>query len=36
MPLALFESAIPASQWLQTHAINDAATGIGYTELQEE
>jgi len=29
MPLAGFEPTIPASEWLQTHALDHAATGIG-------
>jgi hypothetical protein len=29
MPSAGFESAIPAGEWLQTHALDRSATGIG-------
>jgi hypothetical protein len=29
MPPAGFEPAIPASEWLQTHALDRAATGMG-------
>jgi hypothetical protein len=33
MPLAGFEPAIPASEPQQTHALDSAATGIGYRHL---
>jgi hypothetical protein len=35
MPPAGFESAIPASEWPQTHALDYAATGIGELFLVE-
>jgi len=35
MPPAELKPAIPASQWLQTHALDCAATGIGHVHLAE-
>ena len=33
MPLARFQTAIPASERLQTQALDHAATGIGSTSI---
>jgi len=33
MPPAGFEPTVPASEWLQTQALDRAATGIGLTDL---
>jgi hypothetical protein len=33
MPQEGFEPTIPASEWLQTHILDGAATGIGVEEI---
>ena len=34
MPPAGFEPTIPASEWVQTHTLDRAATGIGVSPVQ--